>query len=63
MGYIRDNEDYYRSQGMDSRSARRQVRRDELSSGVDHGVCNPIKSKIADEEERAIEKQLDDEGF
>jgi hypothetical protein len=63
MGYIRSDEDYYVDQGMDPCSAAKQVRRDKLSSGVDHGFCNPQKSKIADEEEIEVEKQLKKEGY
>jgi transcriptional regulator of nitric oxide reductase len=56
MGYIRSNEDYYQSLGYSNQEIKRRIAYDE--AGIDHGVCNPIKSKIADEEEREIDKQL-----
>lgn len=59
MGYIRSNEDYYINQGMCPNNARRQVKRDKVSRGIDHGICNPYKSKIAAEEERKVDKDIE----
>jgi len=55
MGYIRDNEDYYVSTGMSPESAREQVAIDE--AGIDYGYCNPIKAKLAAEEEEELLKK------
>jgi hypothetical protein len=60
MGYIRDDFDYYIASGMSYDSAKRQVARDNRGyNKIDYGYCNPIKSKIADEEEKEINHQID----
>jgi len=56
MAYVRSNEDWYRSQGYSTREARVQVEMDRR--GVDYGVCNPIKAKIAAEEEAELRREL-----
>ena len=57
MGYIRSNEDYYESLGYSPEEAEVQAEMDRR--GVDHGFCNPIKSKLADEEEEDVRQELD----
>lgn len=58
MGYIRDDEDYYISLGYSSEKAAIMAATDHL----DYGYCNPIKAKLADEEEKEIIKKLKEEG-
>lgn len=54
MAYIRDNEDYYVSQGMSPSEARIQDAVDRAN--IDYGYCNPIKAKLASEDEEEIRK-------
>jgi hypothetical protein len=58
MGYIRSNSDYYISCGRSSKEASIQDAIDKR--GLDHGFCNPIKAKIADEEEKEIREEFRD---
>jgi hypothetical protein len=58
MGYIRTNEDYYISCGYSPREAEIKSKMDE--QGVDYGYCNPMKAKIADEQEKKIRQELRD---
>lgn len=51
MGYIRDNEDYYVSLGYSPSEAKKQVEKDKRTQNIDYGYCNPIKAKLASEEE------------
>lgn len=57
MGYIRSNEDYYNSLGFSPLEAKVQVEMDKRS--VDIGYCNPIKAKLAAEEEAEIRANLE----
>jgi hypothetical protein len=59
MGYIRSNEEYYESLGYSSKEAKIQAKLDE--SKIDHGFCNPIKAKLAAEEEERIRRELDND--
>jgi hypothetical protein len=59
MGYIRSNEDYYESLGFSPLEAKVQAEMDKR--GVDYGVCNPIKAKLAAEEEAEIRNELKDD--
>lgn len=56
MGYIRSNEDYYESLGYSPLEAKVQAEMDKR--GVDYGVCNPVKAKMAAEEEAEIRANL-----
>ncbi|MGD9725929.1 MAG: hypothetical protein AB7L09_03255 [Nitrospira sp.] len=58
MGYIRDNEDYYVSIGYSAERARIQAAIDERN--IDYGVCNPIKAKLAAEEEADVIKEIEE---
>ncbi len=58
MGYIRDDEDYYRSLGYSDERIAIEL----ATSHIDYGYCNPIKAKLADEEEKEIVKKLKEEG-
>ena len=60
MAYIRDNEDYYRSLGHSAKTAKVWAEMDRR--GVDYGVCNPIKTKHAAEEEAEIRRELKEKG-
>lgn len=53
MAYIRDNEDYYISEGYSPSQAKMQVRLDK--ENIDYGFCNPKKIKQADQIEKEIE--------
>ena len=55
MAYIRSNEDYYMSQGCTPSEAKLKDALDRAN--IDHGYCNPIKAKLAAEEEAEIKKQ------
>lgn len=59
MGYIRSNEDYYESLGFSPLEAKVQVEMDKR--GVDYGVCNSIKAKLAAEEEGEIRGNFQNE--
>jgi hypothetical protein len=56
MGYIRDNEDYYRLVGHSPTEAKVQAEAD-LRYG-DDGVCNPRKIKERAEVEREIRREI-----
>lgn len=57
MGYIRSNEDYYKSLGF----SKIQVELDKRN--IDYGFCNPIKAKLAAEEEEEIRENLQSKDF
>ncbi len=59
MGYIRSNEDYYRSLGMGDKEIKVQMALDKAK--IDYGYCNPIKAKLAHEEEQEIRKRIENE--
>lgn len=60
MGYIRSNEDYYIAQGMTPRQAEIQCEMDRLGADrIDHGYCNPIKAKLAADEEDCLRKKAE----
>jgi len=59
MSYIRSDEDYYISCGMDPTKARRQVLKDKLMGNIDPGFCNPIKAKEYAEKEDEVDKLID----
>jgi hypothetical protein len=56
MGYIRTNEEYYIDVGHSPQRAAEKVEIDKAK--IDYGWCNPIKAKIAHEEEQAIRKKI-----
>jgi hypothetical protein len=58
MGYIRSNEEYYESLGHSSERAKELSKMDECSVVMDYGYCNPIKAKLAVEEEEKILKNI-----
>jgi hypothetical protein len=58
MGYIRSNEEYYESLGYSSKEAKVRVELDKHH--IDYGVCNPIKAKLAAEEEDKIRRSLEE---
>jgi hypothetical protein len=59
MAYIRSNEDYDRSIGLSAKESR--VQSEMNRRRVDYGVCNPIKAKIAAEEEDEIRAEIERE--
>lgn len=56
MGYIRDNEDWYYAMGYSASEAKIRAKLDQRN--LDYGFCNPIKAKLAAEEEDEVRKEL-----
>jgi hypothetical protein len=54
MAYIRSDEDYYRSLGIDPKAALARAKRDLANS--DEGYCNPIKAKFYAEAEETVKE-------
>ncbi len=57
MGYIRSNEDYYQSLGYSPKEAKIQAELDKRK--IDYGYCNPIKAKLAAEEEEEVRRNVE----
>jgi len=55
MGYIRNNEDYYVSQGFSPKQASIQTKIDNCH--IDYGFCNPNKAKEAAKVEKEIKEK------
>jgi hypothetical protein len=56
MGYIRNNEDAFIDEGYSPEEAEIQARIYEAN--IDYGYCNPIKAKLAHEQEEEIREQV-----
>jgi len=64
MAYIRTNEDYDRSLGIDPTMAKDSALRELRAARADPGYCNPFKAKRlaeAEEEARALGVYEDDD--
>jgi hypothetical protein len=57
MGYIRSNEDWYRSMGYSDKEIK--VQKELERRGVDYGYCNPRKVKRAAEVEAEVRRELE----
>jgi len=59
MGYIRDNVDAFIDEGYSPEEAEVQARL--LEEDIDYGFCNPIKAKLAHEDEQRIRDEVKQE--
>ena len=58
MGYIRSNEDYFRSIGYSAEEARVEAAAVDRGIDIDEGYCNPIKLKAAEDIRSVIRDEL-----
>ncbi len=58
MGYIRTNEDYYRSLGYSPEAARIEGALADAGIDTDEGVCNPIKLKNAEDQRQEMAEKI-----